>query len=222
MGTKTSGTNTSGTARQARFVFDRRDWWTFDRSDYLATKIVLGLWVAGAAAFGLGGFVYDTVTKAPLPVSYTAKIPSGMVLPDGATHDGEATMRLLLKDPTFGERLGQAIPGMLLATMTIAIAWLLFQLLRSTQAGDPFTRGNVRRINATALIVGAGGMLVQIAQGFADSNIFGMGRLPQPSTLTVFAGTVTPLPLVVMLVIALIGEAFRRGVVLGDDVEGLV
>lgn len=32
----------------------------------------------------------------------------------------------------------------------------------------------------------------------------------------------TPLPLVVMLVIALIGEAFRRGVELRDDVEGLV
>jgi len=34
--------------------------------------------------------------------------------------------------------------------------------------------------------------------------------------------TITPLPLVLMLAIALIGEAFRRGIVLRRDVEGLV
>ena len=105
--------------------------------------------------------------------------------------------------------------------MTIAVAWLLFQLLRSTQAGEPFTRRNVRRINAIALIVGIGGMLVQFAQGVADNMIQTTGRVPATGTLT-FVFTFTPLPIVVMLVIALIGEAFRRGVVLRDDVEGLV
>jgi hypothetical protein len=34
--------------------------------------------------------------------------------------------------------------------------------------------------------------------------------------------TFTPVPLVVMIAIALVGEAFRRGVVLREDVEGLV
>ncbi len=81
----------------------------------------------------------------------------------GATHPAQP-------GTTVGERLGQAIPGALVLTMTIAIAWLLFRLLRSIQAAEPFTRGNVRRTNA----------------------------------------------------IALIGEAFRRGIVLRRDVEGLV
>lgn len=217
------GVNASGTTRQAWFAFDRRDWLAFDRSDYLLTKIVLGITALGSVLFGLGGFVVDAVTNAPLPMAYTTTVPRGIALPRGATPDGPgpATIELLLKDATFSERLGQAIPGALLLAMTIAVVWLLFQLLRSIQAAEPFTRGNVRRINAIALIVGFGGLLAQFAQGFADNAIYTTGRLPRPSTLTMVL-TFTPLPIVIMLVIALIGEAFRRGVVLRDDVEGLV
>jgi len=199
----------------------RRDWLTFDRADYLGTKIILGITVVGSVLFGLGGPVVNAATNAPLPVSYTTKVTSGIELPRGATHNGEATVQLLLKDATLGERFGQAIPGLLLAAMTIAVAWLLFQLLRSAQAGEPFTGRNVRRINTTALVVGLGGMLVQLVQGLADNAIYPSGRLPDPSTL-LFEMSFTPLPLVVMLVIALVGETFRRGVVLRHDVEGLV
>ena len=109
----------------------------------------------------------------------------------------------------------------LVLTMTIAIAWLLFRLLRSIQAAEPFTRGNVRRINAIALIVGLGGMLEQLTPGFADNAILTTGRLPRASAQT-WVLTITPLPIVLMLAIALIGEAFRRGIVLRHDVEGLV
>ena len=217
------GVNASGTTRQAWFAFDRRDWLAFDRSDYLLTKIVLGITALGSVLFGLGGFVVDAVTNAPLPMAYTTTVPSGIVLPRGAMPNGPgpATIELLLKDATLSERLGQAIPGALLLAMTIAVVWLLFQLLRSIQAGEPFTRGNVRRINAIALIVGFGGLLAQFAQGFADNAIYTTGRVPKPSGLAMVM-TFTPLPIVIMLVIALIGEAFRRGIVLRDDVEGLV
>lgn len=215
------GVNASGTTRQAWFAFDRRDWLAFDRGDFLATKIVLGITALGSVLFGLGGFVVDAVTKAPLAMAYTTTAPSGIALPRGATQAGPATMELLLKDATLGERLSQAIPGALFLTITIAVVWLLFQLLRSIQAAEPFTRGNVRRINAIALIVGFGGLLAQFAQGFADNAIYTTGRLPKPSTLTMVM-TFTPLPIVGMLVVALIGEAFRRGIVLRDDVEGLV
>ena len=199
----------------------KRDWLAFDRADYLATKIILGIAVVGSVLFGLGGPVVDAATNAPLPVSYTTKVTSGIELPRGATHDGNATMDLLLKDPTLGERLVQALPEFLVAALTIAVAWLLFRLLRSTQAGEPFTKRNVRRINTIALIVGLGGVMGQLAQAIADNAIQTTGRLPGRVDLTLGA-TFTPLPLVVMLVIALIGEVFRRGVQLRDDVEGLV
>ena len=199
----------------------KRDWLAFDRADYLATKIILGIAVVGSVLFGLGGPVVDAATNAPLPVSYTTKVTSGIELPRGATHDGNATMDLLLKDPTLGERLVQALPEFLVAALTIAVAWLLFRLLRSTQAGEPFTKRNVRRINTIALIVGLGGVMGQLAQAIADNAIQTTGRLPDRVDLTLGA-TFTPLPLVVMLVIALIGEVFRRGVQLRDDVEGLV
>jgi len=215
------GAHASGSTRQAWFTFDRRDWLAFDRSDYLAVTVILGITVIGPILLGLGRFVADVRTDAPLAMAYTIAAPTGIALPRGATQHGEATMELLIADPTVGERLGQAIPGTLVLMMTIAIAWLFFRLLRSIQAAEPFTRGNVRRINAIALIVGLGGMLVQLTQGFADNAVLTTGRLPRASALT-WVMTITPLPLVLMLAIALIGEAFRRGIVLRRDVEGLV
>ena len=215
------GSRTSGSDKQAWFAFDRRDWLAFDRSDYLAVKVILGLTVFVPILLGLVRPVTDIRANAPLAMAYTTAAPTGLVLPRGATQHGEVTMELLVTDATLGERLGQAVPGTLVLAMTIVIAWLLFSLLRSIQAAEPFTRGNVRRINAIALIVGFGGMLVQLTQGFADSAILTTGRLPGAST-PAWVMTLTPLPVVVMLGIALIGEAFRRGVALRNDVEGLV
>ena len=200
----------------------KRDWRRFDRADYVITKIILGVAVVGSILFGLVGPLADAVNKAPLSMSYTNKITSGIELPRGATYNGNATVEILLRDATLGERLGQALPGLMLAGLIISVAWLLFQLLRSTQGGEPFTKRNVRRVNTIALIVGLPGMLVLFAQGFADSAIHTSGRLPDSSVTTLFEMSFTPIPLVSMLVIALIGEVFRRGVELRHDVEGLV
>jgi Protein of unknown function (DUF2975) len=215
------GTNTSGTTTKGWRTFVTRDWIAFDRADYLGAKIILGITVAGSILFGLVGPILDAVNNAPLPVAYTTKVASGIELPRGATHDGSATVHLLLADATLVERFTQALPQFLFAAMTIAVAWLLYLLLRSTQAGEPFTRRNVMRLNVIALTVGIGGMLTQYAQGFANSAIYTTGRLPGQAGLS-FEMTLTPLPLVVMLMVALIAEAFRRGVALRDDVEGLV
>lgn len=199
----------------------KKDRLTFNRADFIGTKVILGLCAFGSVVFGLGAPVVAAITKAPLPVSYTTTVTSSIELPRGATHDGPATVDLLLADATVGERFTQALPGLVIAGLTVAVAWMLFQLLRSTQAREPFTRRNVRSINTIALVIGIGGTLAQLAQGVADNAIHTTGRLSDPRDLT-FLMTFTPLPLVVMLVIALIGEAFRRGVELRDDVEGLV
>jgi hypothetical protein len=199
----------------------KRDWLAFDGLDYLITKIVLGIAVVGSVLFGLGGPIRNAVTNAPLHVSYSTKVTSGIPLPRGATHDGNAIVELMLTDATLGERLTQALPQLLIAAMTIAVAWLLYQLLRDTQSKEPFTRRNVWRITATALIIGIGMWPVLITQFFADNMIQASGRIPdQGDPSWVF--TFTPLPLAAGIVIALIGEAFRRGVELRDDVEGLV
>lgn len=100
----------------------KRDWLAFDRLDYLGAKIVLGIAVVGSVLFGLGGPIRDAVTNAPLPVSYSTKVTSGIELPRGATHDGNATVELMLTHATLGERLTQALPELLIAAMTIAVA----------------------------------------------------------------------------------------------------
>ena len=214
-------TNASGAASRGWHALTRRDWLTFDRADFIATKVFLGVAVVGAVLFGLTGPILGAVNEAPLQMSYTTAVPGGMALPNGTTQDGSATLKLLLSDATLLERLGQALPGLMVAAMTVAIAWLILQLLRSTQAMEPFTRRNVRRINTIALIIGLGGILWQLATAFADNAIYTTDRLPDLGYLP-FEATFSPFPLLAMFVIALIGEAFRRGVVLREDVDGLV
>lgn len=221
MDTKSSGT--SGKGKRDWRSLAKRDWLAFDRSDFVGTTVILSLAVVGTVLLGLLVPVVEAIRNSPLPVSYTTKLTSGFVLPRGATHDGFATMDLLLMDATPGERLMQALPSLMGSAMTIAVCWMLFRLLRSIQAGEPFTRANVRRINVIALIVGLVGTLAQFAQGIADNRIPTSGRLPDSASATlVFEMSITPIPLVMMLVIALVGEAFRRGVQLREDVEGLV
>jgi|GEM_PF-856520 len=214
-------TNASGTVSRGWRTLTRGDLLRFDRADFIATKVFLGVAVVGAVLFGLTGPILGAVNGAPLQMSYTTDVPGGVTLPRGATQDGKATLKLLLTDATPAERLGQAIPGLLVAAMTIAIAWLILQLLRSTQAQEPFTRRNVRRINTIALIIGLGGMLWQLATAFADNAIYTTDRVPDLGYQS-FEATFSPFPLLAMFVIALIGEAFRRGVVLREDVDGLV
>jgi len=208
MGTKASGATKS-------------DWLKFKRADYFAAKIILGVAVVGSVMSGLVQPVVDAITNAPLPASYTTKVTSGIELPRGATHDGLVAVDLVLQNATMGERFTQALPGLVFAGLAIAVGWLLFQLLRSTESGEPFTTRNVRRINTIALIFGAGGILAQYAEGFADSMVTITRRLP--TTPNQFFGFSFSLePLVAMLVILLLAEVFRRGVKLRDDVEGLV
>jgi hypothetical protein len=214
-------TSPSGTTTKSWRAFAKRDWLAFGRADFIAAKILLGVAVVGAVLFGLAGPILGTVNSTPLKISYTTTVGTGIELPRGATPDGTATMVLLLKDATLVERLGQALPGLLVVAMTTAVAWLLLQLLRSTQAQEPFTRQNVMRINKIALIVGFGGVLWQLASAVADNAIYATDRLPRLAYLP-FEATFSLFPLLAMFVIALIAEAFRRGVVLRDDVEGLI
>ena len=199
----------------------RRTWLRFNAGDYVATKVLLGGSALASVLFGLGAPLWGAVNNVPLSVSYTTKVVSGIDVPRGATFDGNATVEVLLKDATLGERTVQALPGLLLAGLIVAVAWLLFQLLRDTQAKEPFTMANVRRIYAIALAILVGGLLAQYAQDVADNAIQLSDRLPDPSTLR-FAFEGHALPAVVATVILLFGEAFHRGIELRDDVEGLV
>ena len=199
----------------------KRDWLAFSRADYVATKVILGVAVVGSVMSGLVRPVVDAATGAPLPASYITKVTNNIDLPRGATHDGVATLDLLLNDATIGERFTQALPGLVFAGLSIAVGWLLFQLLRSTQSGEPFTMRNVRRIQAIALVVGAGGIVGQYAVGFADSMVVITRDLPDTPSLF-FGFSFSLGPIAAGIVIALIGEAFRRGVELRQDVEGLV
>ena len=77
------------------------------------------------------------------------------------------------------------------------------------------------RVYTIAFVVGFGSILVQLFQSIADNAMYASDRIPRPGNVT-FALHFTLEPLVIMMVIFLIGETFRRGVALREDVEGLV
>jgi hypothetical protein len=209
----------------------KRDWRTlgakseellaFDRAGYFVTKSILMIAVLGSVLFHIGGPVVAAATNNPLSMSYANRVTSGITMPRGATYDGTASVDILLRDATLGERFSQALPGLLIAAMTITIAWLLFRLLLDIQRRGPFTKKNVQRINAIAVIVCLGGTMALIAQTMASNAIYATGRLPHMNHPS-FEPRSSVLPLVVMFMVAILGEVFSRGIELRDDVEGLI
>lgn len=199
---------------------ERTDGPKFDRLDRVGLRAVL--WVVGLLSVveGVVAPLVNWVTTGPLEGVVQADVAvRGMVT--GASVDNPIAVPVTLADPTAGQRVFTALPGLLTAAAVLLVVWLLDRLLRDLGSGDPFTKRNVRRLNLIALTVGLGSAVVTGANVIADLML-------SDSVLTdevVTRAFAVQLPfgfLGVMLVVAAIAEAFRHGVRLRDDVDGLV
>ncbi|MEV6822009.1 DUF2975 domain-containing protein [Nocardiopsis dassonvillei] len=188
----------------------------------LGTVVALA-WTLGLLPAG-SGVISDTIT-----VWVPEDAPEPRV--DVATASGDygtaavGTMQLTFHDPTVGERLLLAVPGLLSVAAVLVVMVTLLGLLRSLDLGDPFVPVNVRRVRTIALtVLGAAVVLPltrMVCEGLlqtralhTDGFAFALG-VPGGNGFSftlVFVG----------LVVAALAEVFRRGTRLREDVEGLV
>jgi hypothetical protein len=122
-------------------------------------------------------------------------------------------------DPTFRQAMG--LGGADLVGGVVAAGALVIGILvvRDLRRGRLFRPVNLRRAYLAAVVVGAGGMLAEVARAWGRVAILGVPRL---------AGYVLPswsvsfVPLILGLTIAGGVEVLRLGVRMQADVEGLV
>ncbi len=134
---------------------------------------------------------------------------------------GPVEIELSFWDPTASQRTIWAI-GQILAPLLVAAGiWLVFQIVRSTRRGDPFTAANEKRLWTLALLVGVGvgGTAYQLIAEFGRMLLIQRSAAADLFTIT---ATISFLPLVFGLLIALLAAVWRLGIELREDAEGTI
>lgn len=198
---------------------------TFGRTDYAATRLMLGIAVALPPAVTIGLPLLGWAKGEPLgwsgQVGHEQDLPASLAAAGpGAELTWDGTANLTLAEPDAVDRLVALLPGAAGSLLVAAGALLLLGFVRRVQDGAPFAPGSVRVLRTLAGLVVAGAILVPLLDMVADNRLVGAalteGAEPPVSATFGFGWFLLA---VLLLVLA---EAFDRGVRLADDVEGLV
>ena len=132
---------------------------------------------------------------------------------------GPVEVALSFWDPTPSQRSIWAIGQVLAPVLVAAGIWLVYQIVRSARRDDPFTTANEHRLWSLAALVGVGGMAYQLVSGFVNMLLIQRSAAADMFAMT---ATISFLPVVFGLLIALLAAVWRIGVELREDVEATI
>lgn len=191
------------------------------RADYVFVHVLLWVVVAGAAIAAIGNlwptrtidFLVGTGDPGP------ARTVAGQA--SNATARYNAEVLWTITDPSLGQRLLVALPGLWGAALVIVIALLLRSVVTRIRNGGAFTTATTNRVRAIALVLIFGGILYAAILAVTQ---FALVAGLQDEVSVAF--TIDPIaalaPFVAGFVLLVLVEVFRRGIQLSEDVEGLV
>ncbi|GAA6525071.1 DUF2975 domain-containing protein [Intrasporangium sp. DVR] len=198
---------------------DRRDPLSFDSTDRKGLKgllwagalVVVGLDIVAPVLAGLAG--------EPIHAEISGRVTMAGLAP-GVTVDNPASVLVAIADPTVAQRVLVSLPGALVAVAVVIVVRLLLGLLGDLR-DEPFTPRNVRRLRSIAVVVGSTALVVPLVEAICDVTLADPEALGE-GVRRVFELSVPLAFLALVLVIAAIAEAFRHGVALRADTDGLV
>ncbi len=129
------------------------------------------------------------------------------------------TARFTFDDPSPKERMIWVIWQVTGPLLVLAGLWLLYSIVRSARLGNPFVARNERRLWKLAVLIAAGGTGYSMFSGVAGSLLI------EPSAaggLTELVFTVSFLPLIAGLGVAVLASVWHVGIGLQDDVAGTI
>jgi len=129
------------------------------------------------------------------------------------------TATYTLNDPSLLERLTYAADEILTAIVVIVVTRLLFLVVRSLREGDPFTPKNAERLRWSAIVAGFGGMAASATGMWSQTQ---MGDKVPDSLPSATNTSLSFTPIFVGLLLLMIAEVFRRGALMGEELEGVV
>lgn len=196
---------------------------TFDRADYRLTKVLMILVAVGAPVLLLCWPVYDALAGNPLRVTLPASNLEPLGAADGVTVTPWGRVAVEVADAPLTAWVLSLLPAVVVTFAIWTALVLLWRIVAAAAAGRPFTVDAVHCLRGIALVVFLGAALHWLVAGFVDAAL--SRRFLPGEEATLFVSTTGSGPLVVVgaaLLFAMVAEAFARGVVLEDDLEGVV
>jgi hypothetical protein len=126
---------------------------------------------------------------------------------------------LTVTDPGVGQRVLLELPTVVTAVLVLVGIYWLFQIARTLSAGDPFVPRNPLRLFGIAGLLAVGTMLDGLLTAITTDRLVSGTPLQERVPFSVHFSLT---PILVAFLLAALAEAFRIGVRLRDDTEGLV
>jgi hypothetical protein len=183
---------------------------------WLALALV-GLFGVVLPAAGVLGGPFDTVHTREVSLDEPTRVPE--VAAGAVTLRGTDRAELVFTDPDLTERVLLVLPlvaGALLLALAIE---LLRRIARTLRDGDVFVPENARRLTLIALVALVIGLVGPVVQAITTDLL--IAETPVRDAVP-FEITFSAAPVVLGVLVAALGEVFRRGTVLRADSEGLV
>ena len=130
---------------------------------------------------------------------------------------GSAT--LTVADPSLGQRILLDLPGLFGAVPILLGIYWLFLVARTLSTGDPFAPQNPRRLFGISILIVVGSLGDSLLTALTTHQL--VAGTPLEAHVP-FAFHFSFLPLGIAAVVGALAEAFRVGVRLRADTEGLV
>ncbi|TCO13146.1 DUF2975 family protein [Kribbella steppae] len=195
----------------------------WSRTDALVLQGLLGIVFVVQAILGmviplLGVVgVLDLASSREVPVTGVAapEFPDA----DGVQLSASGSAALTVDDPSFSQRVLLELPTIVGAVLILLGIYLLFRIARTLCLGDPFQPRNPLRLFGIAILIAVGSVAASLLQAVTTDQLVAGTPLADHVPFSV---EFSLLPLLVALLVAALAEAFRIGVRLREDTEGLV
>lgn len=195
----------------------------FDDTDFTLTKLIAAGVTGLTAVISIVNPVIAWVSGDP----FVTQLDGVDVAPAGGgkpgvtlTHSPELTAEIADAGP--GLWLASLAPSVLFVALLGLVVWLLWQLLDDVQAGRPFAAINVKRMRGIAMVIIVGAALMFVVQGIVN-GVMSQAALEGSTMFFSYDTSLSDLLLPgVGFLLAALAEAFRRGIELESEVEGLV
>ncbi len=182
------------------------------------TALVLVSVMTGLLRHGESLLYGDSIT-----VPMQASADDLVQFPDGISADDWIAVDVTIQNPTTSQMLLRSAQDLAPAVVIVWALWLLTAVLNAAAHGDPFGRDTARRFRSLAVLLIAGGFVLNMLN-YAVLNAF-FTQVPQYPSLELASGPFTPLPggmLIGGLVAFALAAVFADGARLREDVEGMV
>ena len=180
-------------------------------------------WIGDAPAISGDAVVVDNLddldVSAQLADTLAASASDSATTGDAIDILAPVGVHFEIDDPSTASRIVWVAAMLIDPIVGVLGLWLALGIVRSARTGQPFTEANERRLWSLASVVAIGGTLASMADDFARTFVLQRSDL---ADLFAIEFTISFLPILAGLAVAVLAGVWRIGVNMSDDLTGTI